>query len=121
MNKETYSYYKRAYRANKAYRDKIGRKIYGDMLEEKEWNVIHQTLSNREIVYNEFHNVTKDDAIKIQNKFKEKGIKMSIISIQSFDYSDEAYDLIKDTYQSLIKSKSSKDAAKDIAYMYYGS
>ena len=37
MNKESYSYYKQAYRANKRYKVKIGSDDYGPMLSKKEY------------------------------------------------------------------------------------
>ena len=56
MNKESYSYYKKAYRANKRYRDKTHSDDYGPMLSKSDFEDMKNTgLSTKDIVYNQFH------------------------------------------------------------------
>ena len=122
MNKETYSYYKRAYKANKRYRDKIGNDDYAGMLSEKDWRLQHKEVSNQEIVYNQFHYFSKDKAKEIQKTLKESDIKLSLVNIQTRNFTPEVYDVIKDKYFDLRNSgMSSKEASTLIAYMYFGS
>ena len=69
MNKESYSYYKQAYRANKRYKVKIGSDDYGPMLSKEEYEEYPTDL----VVYKEpgfikkFFNLIK--GIFKKNKF----------------------------------------------------
>lgn len=122
MNKESYSYYKQSYRANKRYRAKIGSDDFGGMLSEGEYKEMRATgLSTKEIVYNQFHYFSKDTAKQIQQSLKQEGFKVSIKAIQARQYSQDVYDAIKERYHELTKTMSAKDAAALISYAYYGS
>ena len=122
MNKESYSYYKNAYRANKRYRVLKGSDDFGEMLTEAEYNEIKDTgMSTKDIVYNQFHFYHKDVAKSIQQRLAKKGLKVSINEIQARNYKPEVYEEIKTTYHILRQQMDSKEAAELISYTYYGS
>ena len=102
MNKESYSYYKTAYRANKRYRDKIHSDDYGPMLSKSEFEDMKSAgLSTKDIVYNQFHFYTRSAAKKIQESIRNEGIKVSLVNIQRRKFSKEVYDKIGKTYHEL--------------------
>ena len=122
MNKESYSYYKNAYRANKKYRVSKGSDDYGEMLTKDEYNDMRDAgMSTKEIVYNQFHFYHRDTAKKIQENLLDQGFKVSIKNIQARNYTQEIYDAMSETYHTLTQSMSSKAAAALISYTYYGS
>lgn len=122
MNKESYSYYKNAYRANKRYRDKIHSDDYGPMLSKSEFEDMKSTgLSTKDIVYNQFHFYTRSAAKKIQASIRNEGVKVSLVDIQRRKFSKEVYDKIGKTYHELRETLSSKDALSLISYTFYGS
>lgn len=122
MNKESYSYYKIAYRANKKYRVLKGSDDFGGMLTEAEYNEIKDAgMSTKDIVYNQFHFYHKDVAKSIQQRLAKKGLKVSIKEIQARNYKPEVYEEIKTTYHTLRQQMDSKEAAELISYTYFGS
>lgn len=122
MNKESYSYYKTAYKANKRYRVLKGSDDFGEMLTKAEYDEQRDSgMSTNEIVYNQFHFYNKDTAQKIQKNLLDQGFKVSIKNIQARNYTQEIYDAMSETYHTLIQSMSSKEAAALISYTYYGS
>ena len=122
MNKESYSYYKNAYRANKKYRVLKGSDDYGEMLTKDEYNDMRDAgMSKKEIVYNQFHFYHRDTAKKRQGNLLERGFKVSMKNIQARNYTKEIYDTMNETYHMLTQSMSSKAAAALISYTYYGS
>ena len=122
MNKESYSYYKNAYRANKKYRVSKGSDDYGEMLTKDEYNDMRDAgMSTKEIVYNQFHFYHRDIAKKIQENLLDQGFKVSMKNIQARTYTQEIYDAMDETYHMLKQSMSSKAAAALISYTYYGS
>lgn len=122
MNKESYSYYKTAYRANKRYRVLKGSDDFGEMLTKDEYNEMRDTgMSTKEIVYNQFHFYHKDIAQRIQQSLVEQGFKVSIKDIQARNYKPEIYEAMSTTYHTLTQSMSSKEAAALISYTFYGS
>lgn len=122
MNKESYSYYKNAYRANKKYRVSKGSDDYGEMLTKDEYNDMRDAgMSTKEIVYNQFHFYHRDTAQKIQKNLLDQGFKVSMKNIQARNYTKEIYDTMNETYHMLTQSMSSKAAAALISYTYYGS
>ena len=123
MNKNSYEYYKNAYRANKRYRDSIGAyESYAGMSSKAEWREsIRAGLSNKDIVYNQFHFYTKEAAHQIQKSLKQEGFKLSIKKIQQRDYTPEMYQKIDETYHYLRSTMSGREAAMLISYTYYGS
>lgn len=122
MNKESYSYYKNAYRANKKYRVLKGSDDYGEMLTKDEYKDMRDAgMSTKEIVYNQFHFYHRDTAKKIQENLLDQGFKVSMKNIQARNYTQEIYDAMSETYHTLTQSMSSKAAAALISYTYYGS
>ena len=122
MNKESYSYYKTAYKANKRYRVLKGSDDCGEMITKDEYNEMRDTgMKTNEIVYNQFHFYSRDTAQKIQKNLLEQGFKVSIKNIQARNYTQEIYDAMNETYHALTQSMSSKEAAALISYTYYGS
>lgn len=121
-NKESYSYYKTSYRANRRYREKRGSEDYSDMLSKKEFEEIKATgLSTRDIVYNQFHYYEREVAVRIQKSLKQEGFKVSIKNIQLRKYDKEVYKRIESLYSDLTSTMSSKEAAALISYVFYGS
>ena len=122
MNKESYSYYKNAYRANKRYRVLKGSDDFGEMLTKAEYDELKDTgMSTKDIVYNQFHFYHKETAKLLQQRLTQKGFKVSIKDIQARNYTPEIYESIKKEYHTLRQSKSVKESADIIAYTYYGS
>ena len=122
MNKESYSYYKQAYRANKRYRVKIGSDDYGPMLSKDEYEEYRAIgLNTKDIVYNQFHFYTREAAKTIQESILKEGYKVSLKDIQNKQFSQEVYDAISRTYHELRKTLGSTDAAALISYTFYGS
>lgn len=122
MNKESYSYYKTSYKANKKYRVLKGSDDFGEMLTKDEYNEMRDTgMNTKEIVYNQFHFYHRDVAQKIQKNLLEQGFKVSMKNIQARNYTPEIYEAMSETYHTLIQSMSSKEAAALISYTYYGS
>ena len=122
MNKESYSYYKTAYKANKRYRVLKGSDDFGEMLTKAEYNEMRDAgMNTKEIVYNQFHFYHRDTAQKIQKNLLEQGFKVSMKNIQARNYTQEIYDAMNETYHTLTQSMSSKEAAALISYTYYGS
>lgn len=122
MNKESYSYYKNAYRANKRYRVLKGSDDFGEMLTKAEYDELKDTgMSTKDIVYNQFHFYHKETAKILQQRLTQKGFKVSIKDIQARNYTPEIYESIKKEYHTLRQSKSVKETADIIAYTYYGS
>ena len=122
MNKESYSYYKNAYRANKRYRVLKGSDDFGEMLTKAEYDELKDTgMSTKDIVYNQFHFYHKETAKILQQRLTQKGFKVSIKDIQARNYTPEIYESIKKEYHTLRQSKSVKESADIIAYTYYGS
>ena len=122
MNKESYSYYKNAYRANKRYRVLKGSDDFGEMLTKAEYDELKDTgMSTKDIVYNQFHFYHKETAKILQQRLTQKGFKVSIKDIQARNYTPEIYESIKEEYHTLRQSKSSKESSDIIAYTYYGS
>ena len=122
MNKESYSYYKTAYKANKRYRVLKGSDDFGEMLTKAEYNEMRDAgMNTKEIVYNQFHFYHRDTAQKIQKNLLEQGFKVSMKNIQARNYTQEIYDAMNETYHALTQSMSSKEAAALISYTYYGS
>ena len=121
-NKESYSYYKTSYRANRRYREKRVSEDYSDMLSKKEFEEIKATgLSTRDIVYNQFHYYEREVAVRIQKSLKQEGFKVSIKNIQLRKYDKEVYKRIESLYSDLTSTMSSKEAAALISYVFYGS
>lgn len=121
MNKNSYQYYKIAYRANKRYKDLHDDDNYGQMLSKAEWQTLSKEMSTKEIVYNQFHFYTKEAAHQIQKSLKQEGFKLSIKKIQQRDYTPEMYQKINETYHELRSTMSGREAAMLISYTYYGS
>ena len=122
MNKESYSYYKNAYRANKRYKVKIGSDDYGPMLSKKEYEEYRAIgLDTKDIVYNQFHFYTRSAAKKIQASIRNEGVNVSLANVQKRKFSPEVYDKIGKTYHELRDTLSSKDALALISYTFYGS
>ena len=122
MNKESYSYYKNSYRANKRYRVLKGSDDFGEMLTKAEYDELKDTgMSTKDIVYNQFHFYHKETAKILQQRLTQKGFKVSIKDIQARNYTPEIYESIKKEYHTLRQSKSVKESADIIAYTYYGS
>ena len=123
MNKESYSYYKISYRANKRYRDKQGREDFAEMLNKKEYEELRKSgLTTKEIVYNQFHFYTLSVAEKIQKSLKQEGFNISMKKIQSREYNKEIYEKIKALYDEFTKDGlSSKEASMLISYTFFGS
>ena len=122
MNKESYSYYKNAYRANKRYKVKIGSDDYGPMLSKEEYEEYRATgLNTKDIVYNQFHFYTRKAAKTIQESILKEGYKVSLKDIQNRQFSQEVYDAISRTYKELRKTLEATDAAALISYTFYGS
>lgn len=132
MNKESYSYYKNSYRANKRYREKVAAKYtiedmkreasYGQMLTKSEFEDMRSSgLSTKEIVYNQFHFYTKENAKKIQKSILQEGLKVSLTDIQQRNFSKEVYDKMDALYHELRDGMSSREAASLISYAFYGS
>lgn len=123
MNKESYSYYKIAYRSNKRYRDKQGREDFAEMLNKKEYEELRKSgLTTKEIVYNQFHFYTLSVAEKIQKSLKQEGFNISLKKIQSREYNKEIYEKIKALYDEFTKDGlSSKEASMLISYTFFGS
>ena len=122
MNKESYSYYKQAYRANKRYKVKIGSDDYGPMLSKEEYEEYRATgLNTKDIVYNQFHFYTRKAAKTIQESILKEGYKVSLKDIQNRQFSQEVYDAISRTYKELRKTLEATDAAALISYTFYGS
>ena len=122
MNKESYSYYKQAYRANKRYKVKIGSDDYGPMLSKDEYEEYRATgLDTKDIVYNQFHFYTRKAAKTIQESILKEGYKVSLKDIQNRQFSQEVYDAISRTYKELRKTLGAADAAALISYTFYGS
>ena len=121
-SKDSYSYYKTSYRANKRYRDKKGSEDYSDMLSKKEFEEIKATgLSTRDIVYNQFHFYERDVAERIKQSLKQEGFKVSIKNIQLRKYDKEVYNRMGSLYTEFRKTMSSEDAIGLISYRFYGS
>ena len=122
MNKNTYSYYKKSYRANKSYRDKIGDENYGSMLNKREFNsMLEVGLDVSEIVYNQFHFYTRKTAKFIQKSLKQEGFNRSLKQIQNREYTPDMYKKMKDLYHELIEDMPSSEAANLISYTFWGS
>lgn len=122
MNKESYSYYKNAYRANKRYKVKIGSDDYGPMLSKKEYEEYRAIgLDTKDIVYNQFHFYTRKAAKAIQESIFKEGYKVSLKDIQNRQFSQEVYDAISRTYKELRKTLGATEAATLISYTFYGS
>ena len=122
MNKESYSYYKKAYRANKRYREKIHSDDFGPMLSKSDFEDMKNTgLSTKDIVYNQFHCYTRSAAKKIQASIRNEGVNVSLANVQKRKFSPEVYDKIGKTYHELREGLSSKDALALISYTFYGS
>ena len=122
MNKESYSYYKNAYRANKKYRVSKGSDDYGEMLTKDEYNDMRDAgMNTKEIVYNQFHFYHRDTAKKIQESILKEGDKVSLKDIQNKHFSKEVYDAISRTYKELRKTLGATEAATLISYTFYGS
>ena len=122
QSKESYSYYKTSYRANKRYRDKIGSEDYSDMLSKKEFEEIRAAgLSTRDIVYNQFHYYERDVAKRIQKSLLQEGFKVSIKNIQLRKYDKKIYDRMGSLYTEFRKTMSSEDAIGLLSYRFYGS
>lgn len=121
-SKDSYSYYKTSYKANKRYRDKKGSEDYSDMLSKKEFEEIKATgLSTRDIVYNQFHYYERDVAERIQKSLKQEGFKVSIKNIQLRKYDKEVYKRMESLYNDFTANMSSREAAALISYVFYGS
>lgn len=121
-NKDTYSYYKKSYRANTRYRTKIGNNDYADMLSKAEFESYKATgLETKEIVYNQFHYYNRSTVKKLQESLKQEGFNISIKNIQARNYSADVYNKISKIYYDLKATMSSKEAAALISYTYYGS
>lgn len=121
-NKESYSYYKKSYRANRRYREKKKSEDFSEMLSKEEFEEMKETgLSVRDIVYNQFHFYERDVAEQIQRSLEQEGFKVSIKNIQLRKYDKAVYDKMDDLYNNLIQSMSSSEAAQLISYVFYGS
>lgn len=122
MNKESYAYYKKSYRANKRYQDKIGNDEYAPMLTQKEFAEIKDSgISNKDLVYNQFHFYTRDQAEKIKRSLEQEGFKISKKNVQARNYTDAMYDRMGEIYHQLREDFNAADAASLIANAFYGS
>lgn len=122
INKNTYSYYKKSYRANVRYRNKTGNSDYADMLSKDEFDAYRAAgLDTKDIVYNQFHYYNRATAKQLQNSLKQEGFNLSIQKIQARNYSADVYTAMHKAYYDLKQSMSSSEAASLISYTYYGS
>lgn len=129
MNKESYSYYKIAYKANKKYRDSIGSKEYGPLLTKSEFEdfKIGSGLSTKDIVYNQFHYYTRAAVKQIKaamnKEFKDTNYKpLTTKAIQTKNYSPEiARELYNKYYRLKAEGLTAADAGQLISHTYYGS
>lgn len=128
VNKETYSYYKNAYRANLRYRKKKGNlDNINTMLTEKEWNLAHRFESNKDLVWNDFHYYDRQTADTIIAKtFELTGKKLN--ATQKFEVSmgktSAAYKQAISDYNKKMQDDGITDSfvrAKTISQLFFGS
>lgn len=134
IDKESYQYYKKLFQATSSY---YRRKGYvnlipsfatgnkgKDYLSYEMWNLQHDInkISNKELVYNQFHEYTKDQTKILQLQLKAQGVKLSLSKISRGELTAQAWDAIKNTYYELRDDGlSATDAKNQVASMYWGS
>lgn len=120
-DKESYSYYKRSYAANKSYAERTGR-TYSQRLTEAEWRRAHQNRNNSEIIYDSFHEYSRGTTEVLYKKLREEGSRISKSDVSQGKITETDWDLIRNRYHNLRAGGSDSVAAKAaISYMFFGS
>lgn len=125
IDKESYDYYVRSYNANKSY---YLRKGYNELIpfkmNKREWEYLKRdsNMSNREIIYEEFHKYSREEVENLVKAFKDKGLKTNKNKIARGEFSNNQWNIIKNTYKQLRDDgETASDAKASIAYMFWGS
>lgn len=108
--KESYSDYKNRFRSSKRYYDKKGIMNHAEMMTEAEWKSARdlEHLSNKDLVYTDFHAYDRETVKNINASFKEQGLKLTAENrgkISRGEYTPEMYDMIKEAYHNKLKEK----------------
>lgn len=126
LDKESYQYYSKAYAANKSYYTRSG---YTDLIPVKmtkqEWEFnrkMNPGKSNADIVYEEFHRYGKAEAKVLRQQLSESGVKITTAQAARGELTPAGWNVIKNKYKQLKNSGlSSKEAAAEISYEFWGS
>lgn len=130
INKESYDYYNKSFAAMKSYYKKKG---YDELIpikmNKEEWTALKDTgISNKDIIYDEFHKYSKAASEKLADKFNVKKTKVNIARLGRGEFTEEENQMLKDAYrlrkEQLMAEGNlhpSTQAAKDVHFDYWGS
>lgn len=124
IDKESYEYYVKNYNAQKSY---YMRKGYIDLVPikmgKKEWELKKvKGVTNKEIIYDEFHKYSKEQAKRLQQEFIKAGNKARLAEIARGNVSAAQWTVIKNRYHELLsEGNTANQAASVIAFQYWGS
>lgn len=121
FNKESYQYYTKMYNANKSNYKKRG---FSSLIPEKmnleEWTAKHDNQSNREIVWNEFHEYTREQSAKLREALDVA--KKDIYRLSRGQISKDEWDKISQTYKDATANGMTSTQAKAyVSHMFWGS
>lgn len=97
-DKESYKYYTQHYNAMKSnYKKKGWLELIPTKMNKDEWEYKHKDLSNKEIIYNEFHRYSKEASENLRVKFNIS--KRNLGRLRRGDLSNTEKEILKDEYR----------------------
>lgn len=125
QDKESYDYYKVSYRANaKYYSEKhVGIEI-PRMLSEREWMRAKRDegITNKELVWSEFHYYTREQTDMLYNALKGRGFKISKFKISQKQITPEMWEAIKEQYHVYRQNgMTSEESRGRVSMEFFGS
>lgn len=102
IDKNSYSYYKTLYRANRRNYEKRGDEITTAMLTKDEWDFARQSVSNSELVWDQFHKYSKKTIQGFMERFghsNNMNYGVNFYRIAKGDFTAEEKEELKETYK----------------------
>jgi hypothetical protein len=125
FDKESYSYYNKLWNANKSYYKKMG---YNDLIpykmnkEQWEFKKKSTEMSNKDIVFEEFHKYTREQTENLVEQFRLEGVKVNKAKIARGEFNNNQWNIIKQNYHEVrAEGMSSGEAKTYLSYLFWGS
>ena len=124
-NKESYDYYKVSYRQNaRNFREKHVGINFPPMLSERDWKRTHGAdgFTNREIVWGQFHEYTREQVGTMYKALKAEGIKANKFQLSQKNLTGEMWSAFKEHYhKNRASGMTAKEAKSNVSHVFFGS
>ena len=124
INKESYDYYTKNYNAQKSYYKRKGyTELIPTKMSKEEWSLKKKTgATNKQIIYEEFHKYSKEQAKRLQQEFIKSGEKAKLGEIARGQIEASQWSVIRNRYRELIsEGNNSTQALALLSYQFWGS